>query len=149
MDGRPLDHRIIEYPELDISCETHKEHRVQLLVSHRATQIQTLCLRALSKHFWNSSSLRPWPLPWGACASVQTPSGAEIFTSLQPGHSIAIPSGPIAVTQNRAQRRSSAPCEELQPPRALPSACSASGWMNPGTSAASHTSSPPDPFPSL
>ena len=28
----------------------------------------------------------------------------------------AVPSGPVAVTQSRAQRCPSAPCEELQPP---------------------------------
>ena len=34
----------------------------------------------------------------------------------------AVPSGAVAATENRAQRCPSAPCEELQPPRGLPSA---------------------------
>jgi len=34
----------------------------------------------------------------------------------------AVPSGPVAVTESRAQHCPSAPCEELQPPSGLPSA---------------------------
>ena len=45
------------------------------------------------------------------------PSGEEPFPDIQPAPPLhAIPSSPVAVTQSRAQRCSSAPCEELQPP---------------------------------
>jgi len=37
-------------------------------------------------------------------------------------HHPLVPSGSVAVTQSRAQRCPSAPCEELQPPPGLPSA---------------------------
>ena len=40
---------------------------------------QTIWLRALSKHFLNSSRLGLCPLPWAACSSAQQPFGEEPF----------------------------------------------------------------------
>ena len=48
-----------------ISPWTHKDNRVQLLVLHMTTQIQTLYLRPVSKRSLSSSSFRPCPLPSG------------------------------------------------------------------------------------
>ena len=47
-------HRIIEYPKLE---GTHRDNQIQLLAPHRTTQKnQTMCVRALSRCFSNSSS---------------------------------------------------------------------------------------------
>jgi len=87
-------------------------------------QIQTQHLRALAKHPLNSGSSGcahcpgypvPCPPPSGADPFPNTPSPP--LTQLH-----AVPSGPVAVTQSRAQRCPSPPCEELQPPWGLPSA---------------------------
>jgi len=45
-------------------------------------KIQTLCLRALSKHFSNSGSLVTRSLPWGACPSAQTLYSEEPFPNI-------------------------------------------------------------------
>ena len=71
-------------------------------------KIQILRLRALSTHHLNSSSSGLCPLP----------CGEEPFPN--PQHH-AVPSGPVAVTQSRAQRCPPLP-EELQLPSGLPSA---------------------------
>ena len=44
---------------------------------------QILCLRALSKHSLNSSSLGLWPLLWGVCSSAQPHSVEEPFPNAQ------------------------------------------------------------------
>lgn len=71
-----------------------------------APKIQTLHLRALSRHHLNSSSSGPCPLS----------SAEEQFPNTQ--HH-AVPSG--LSLSHRAQRCCSAPCEKLQPPLGLPS----------------------------
>jgi len=49
--------------------------------------------------------------PPSGAAPVLDPPAAPLLTQLH-----AIPSGPVAVSENRAQRCPSTPCEELQPP---------------------------------
>jgi len=72
----------------------------------------------------------PCPLPWAGC-SMPTALWCRPFPSppaappLTQHH--AVPLGPVAVTQSRAQGCPSTPCEELQPSSGLPSACSALG----------------------
>ena len=63
----PASHRlrITEYPELG---GTHKDHQLQLLIPHKITQNQTLCLTALSKCSLNSSSSGLFPLLWATCS---------------------------------------------------------------------------------
>ena len=51
------------------------------------------------------------------CSPCPQPPAAPPLTQLR-----AVPSGPVAVTQSRAQCCLSVPCEELQPPWGLPSA---------------------------
>ena len=57
----------------------------------------------------------------------------------------AIPSGPVAVTESRAQCCPSAPCEELQPPWGL-WVSSSPGWTNQGTSTVPHVFPDLSPF---
>ena len=79
-------------------------------------------------YFWDccphSNSLGPWPLPWWVYFRAWPPQVKNLF--LTPNLTLpwlhAIPSGPVAVTESRAHRCPSAPCEELQPPWGLPPA---------------------------
>ena len=84
-----VDHRIIENPEL---LGAHKDHRVQLLAPHRTTQ---------SPNLLSESNVQTLLEPLHACP----------LTQLHP-----VPLGLVAVTESRAQRCLSAPCEELQLP---------------------------------
>ena len=95
---------------------THKDHQIQLLSLHRITQ--THCLRAVSKHSLSSSSSGLCPLPWAArsmpttlwCRPFPSPPAAPPLTQLH-----VVPSGPVAVTESRAQLL----CSGLNKPRHL------------------------------
>jgi len=66
------------------------------------------------------------PLMWGVTESWDRSAGEEearggvipVHKPCPPPqtHLHAVPSGPVAVTQSRAQRCPSTPCEKLQPP---------------------------------
>ena len=84
-------------------------------------KIQSQCLSAVQTPRHSG----PCPLPWAGCSMrtalwcrpFPSPPAAPPLTQLH-----AVPSGPVTVTQSRAQRCPSAPFEELQPPSGLPSA---------------------------
>ena len=114
--------RVIEYPELE---GTHKDHRVQLLALHRTTQKPDCMSESTVETLLELWHLGAMPTALGSpfhahCPLVQTLSPTPICPSPTQLH--AVPSGPVAVTGNRAQRCPSPPCEELQPPSGLPSA---------------------------
>jgi len=101
---------------------THKDHRVHRPAPHSTSQTQTLCLRAVSKHFLSSSSSGLCPLPWAArsmsttlwCRPFPSPPAAPPLTQLH-----AVPSGPVAVTE----QSSALPLRSSwQLPRSVPSA---------------------------
>ena len=117
-------------------------------------KIQTLCLREFSKCFLNSSSMGLWPLPWRACSRAWPPSGEEPFPNPQglaiPWHSSML--FPQALSLSQRAEFSAAPLLPLWGAAAImrpPLTPSALDRTNPGTSAASHTSCPLDPSPSL
>ena len=83
--------------------ETHKNHQVQ---SRAPPKTQTQCLRVVYQHSLSSGSSGPCLLPWGA-VPCPMPSEAEPFPNppIPPlTHFHAVPSGPVVVTESRAQR---------------------------------------------
>jgi len=98
--------RIIDYSKLE---GTHKDHQFQFLAPHRTIK--------KSDHMHENvvqTILELWQLS-AHCPLAQTLSLTP-FPAPPLTHLHAVPSGPVAVTQSRAQRCPSAPCEELQPP---------------------------------
>lgn len=87
-------HRIIEKPELE---GTHND-RAQLMAPYRTAEIQTLHLRALSRCFFNSSSLVLLSVPWEPVPVSDLPLGEQLSPNMQPEPSLmqlhAFPSGP-------------------------------------------------------
>jgi len=99
---------------------THKDHQLQPLAPHRTTQylnpvsecgVQTLC---------ELQHLGSWPLPWAA-RSVPTALWCRSFPNSHSAppltHPHAVPSGPFAVTESRAQCCSvrSCSCHQASP----------------------------------
>jgi len=104
-------------------------------------KIQILCLRALSKCFLIFVRLGAVSTALGRLFHAHRPL-VQILSLIPTAPPLtqlhAVPSGPVAVTESRAQRCPSAPCEELQLPSGLPSAPLL--WTEKsGASAAPHT----------
>jgi len=119
---------------------TCKDQHLQLLAPYRTTQTQMLDLRALTKHSWSSSRAR--------CAGQAVPCPLGQILSLPPRPPLAqlhaVPSGPIAVTQSRAQHCPPLPVRSCSRHDASPQLL-CSGPSTPRVSAALHTPCTPDP----